>query len=142
VIRNLNANIEQGMSINGFRSKAIQIENPTSLFVNECSLFEYHSPVSFLTLSLRTLFMKSFKLFLLLSIIPFVLFSQSKALVFQTDFGLKDGAVSAMKGVAYGVSPEIDMFDLTHEIPPYNIWEAGYIRLLRTGLKELCLFRW
>ena len=27
----------------------------------------------------------------------------NEALVFQTDFGLKDGAVSAMKGVAFGV---------------------------------------
>ena len=26
------------------------------------------------------------------------------ALVFQTDFGMQDGAVSAMYGVAYGVS--------------------------------------
>jgi S-adenosylmethionine hydrolase len=58
--------------------------------------------------------------------------SQSKALVFQSDFGLKDGAVSAMKGVAYGVSPDIDMFDLTHEIPAYNIWEAAY-RLYQTA---------
>lgn len=52
--------------------------------------------------------------------------SQSKALVFQSDFGLKDGAVSAMKGVAYGVSADLSMFDLTHEIPAYNIWEAAY----------------
>ncbi len=58
--------------------------------------------------------------------------SQSKALVFQSDFGLKDGAVSAMKGVAYGVSPELKMFDLTHEIPGYDIWEAAY-RLYQTA---------
>lgn len=53
-------------------------------------------------------------------------FSQNKILVFQTDFGLKDGAVSAMKGVAMGVSPDLKLFDLTHEIPAYNIWEAAY----------------
>ena len=29
------------------------------------------------------------------------------ALVFHTDFGLKDGAVSAMKGVTFGVSPAL-----------------------------------
>jgi hypothetical protein len=39
---------------------------------------------------------------------------------------LKDGAVSAMKGVAIGVSSELKLFDLTHEIPAYNIWEAAY----------------
>lgn len=50
----------------------------------------------------------------------------SHALVFMTDFGLKDSAVSAMKGVAFGVDPELKMFDVTHEIPAYNIWEASY----------------
>ena len=53
------------------------------------------------------------------------------ALVFQTDFGLKDGAVSAMKGVAFGVSPTLKQFDLTHEIPAYNVWEAAF-RLKQT----------
>jgi S-adenosylmethionine hydrolase len=52
--------------------------------------------------------------------------AQSRALVFQTDFGLKDGAVSAMKGVAFSVSPSIALYDITHDIPPYNIWEAAY----------------
>ncbi|NML23769.1 S-adenosyl-l-methionine hydroxide adenosyltransferase family protein [Pseudoflavitalea sp. G-6-1-2] len=54
------------------------------------------------------------------------------AVVFQSDFGLKDGAVSAMKGVASGVSPELKLYDLTHEIPAYNIWEAAY-RLEQTA---------
>jgi S-adenosylmethionine hydrolase len=53
-------------------------------------------------------------------------FAQNKIVVFQTDFGLKDGAVSEMKGVAMEVSPDLKLFDLTHEIPPYNIWEAAY----------------
>jgi len=48
------------------------------------------------------------------------------ALVFQTDFGLKDGAVACMKGVAFGVNPNLKMFDVTHEIPNYNVWEAAY----------------
>lgn len=54
------------------------------------------------------------------------------ALVMQTDFSLKDGAVSAMQGVAFGVDRELNMFNLTHEIPPYNIWEAAY-RLYQTA---------
>ncbi len=54
------------------------------------------------------------------------------ALVFQTDFGLKDGAVASMKGVAFRVSPNLKMFDLTHEIPAYNIWEAA-LRLKETA---------
>jgi S-adenosylmethionine hydrolase len=52
--------------------------------------------------------------------------AQNKIVVFQSDFGLKDGAVSEMKGVAMGVSPELKLFDLTHEIPAYNIWDAAY----------------
>lgn len=57
--------------------------------------------------------------------------AQNKIVVFQSDFGLKDGAVSAMKGVSMGVSPDLKLFDLTHEIPAYNIWEAAY-RLQQT----------
>ena len=52
-------------------------------------------------------------------------------LVIQTDFGLVDGAVSAMYGVALSVSEDIKVFDLTHDIPPYNIFEASY-RLIQT----------
>lgn len=52
--------------------------------------------------------------------------AQNGIVVFQSDFGLKDGAVSAMKGVALGVSPALKLVDLTHEIPAYNIWEAAY----------------
>ncbi len=52
--------------------------------------------------------------------------SQSSALVLQSDFGEKDGAVASMRGVAYSVSPDLHMFDLTHEIPTFDIWAAAY----------------
>ena len=52
-------------------------------------------------------------------------------LVFQTDFGVQDGAVSAMYGVANSACPSLRIFDLTHEIEPYNVWEASY-RLVQT----------
>lgn len=55
----------------------------------------------------------------------------SRHLVLQTDFGLCDGAVSAMYGVALSVDPNLKTFDLTHEIPQYNIWEGSY-RLYQT----------
>ena len=54
-----------------------------------------------------------------------------KPLVFQTDFGLADGAVSAMYGVAFSVCEDLNIQNLTHEIPEYNIWEASY-RLTQT----------
>jgi len=62
---------------------------------------------------------------LLLSLVN-LSFSQNKIVVFQSDFGVKDGAVSAMKGVAMGVDTNLKLYDLTHEIPAYNIWEAAY----------------
>lgn len=56
---------------------------------------------------------------------------KNNPLVLQTDFGLSDGAVSAMYGVAISVDPSLRIFNLTHEIPPYNIWDASY-RLSQT----------
>lgn len=52
-------------------------------------------------------------------------------LVLQTDFGLGDGAVSAMYGVAHMVSDDVVIENLTHDIPPYDIWVASY-RLYQT----------
>ncbi|KXH80835.1 S-adenosyl-l-methionine hydroxide adenosyltransferase family protein [Sporosarcina sp. HYO08] len=52
-------------------------------------------------------------------------------IVLQTDFGISDGAVSAMYGVAISVDPSLRIFDLTHDIPQYDIWEASY-RLYQT----------
>ncbi len=57
--------------------------------------------------------------------------SRPQPLVLITDFGNKDGAVSAMKGVAAGVDARLMISDLTHDVPPYNIWEAAY-RLQQT----------
>lgn len=54
-----------------------------------------------------------------------------KPLVLQSDFGHADGAVSAMYGVAVGVCDALKIYDLTHEIPQYDIWEASY-RLIQT----------
>lgn len=54
-----------------------------------------------------------------------------RLLVFQSDFGNNDGAVSAMHGVANSVQFGIPIYEITHQIPQYNIWEASY-RLLQT----------
>jgi S-adenosylmethionine hydrolase len=70
--------------------------------------------------------MKKASILIVCLLVVHQLFSQNKIVVFQSDFGLKDGAVSAMKGVANGVSPDLKLYDLTHEIPVYNIWEAAY----------------
>lgn len=54
------------------------------------------------------------------------------ALVLQSDFGLGDGAVSAMQGVAFTVDDKIQLFNLTHDIPEYDVWQAAY-RLYQTA---------
>lgn len=72
------------------------------------------------------------RILLFLCVVTFSSYAQNNVLVFQSDFGLKDGAVSAMKGVAMGVSTDLKIFDLTHEIPAFNIWEAAY-RLSQTA---------
>ncbi len=54
-----------------------------------------------------------------------------KPLVLQSDFGLSDGAVSAMYGVANSVSNQLKIYNLTHDITPYDIWEGSY-RLIQT----------
>ena len=50
----------------------------------------------------------------------------NKIIVFQTDFGLDDGAISAMEGVSYQVSYDLNIRHLTHNIPQYNIFDASY----------------
>src|ERR1700733_10361846 len=50
-------------------------------------------------------------------------------LVLLTDFGTQDGAVSEMKGVAYGVSSQLLISDLSHENP--DIFTGAY-RLFQT----------
>ena len=60
----------------------------------------------------------------------FAAIAQARApLVLLTDFGTQDGAVSAMKGVAYGVSPDLLISDLSHENP--SIFDGAY-RLYQT----------
>jgi S-adenosylmethionine hydrolase len=58
--------------------------------------------------------------------------ADKNALVLMTDFGTSDGAVSAMHGVAYGVDPALQVSDLTHNIPDYDIWLGAY-RLYQTA---------
>lgn len=65
-------------------------------------------------------------IFFLLMVIGACNTKHEASIVVQTDFGEKDGAVAAMKGVANNVFSTIKIYDLTHEIPAYNIWEAAY----------------
>lgn len=46
-------------------------------------------------------------------------------IVWQTDFGLKWGAVAAMRGVCKQIDPTLECVDITHEIEQYNILAAS-----------------
>ncbi|MBW5382590.1 SAM hydrolase/SAM-dependent halogenase family protein [Brachyspira pilosicoli] len=58
--------------------------------------------------------------------------NNKSSLAIQTDFGRKDNAVASMYGVALSVDKDLKVYDLTHEIPAYNIWEAA-LRLDQTA---------
>ncbi|MBZ5632342.1 MAG: SAM-dependent chlorinase/fluorinase [Acidobacteriia bacterium] len=44
-----------------------------------------------------------------------------------TDFGTADHFVAAMKGVILTLAPRARMVDITHEITPYDVNEAGFV---------------
>jgi len=42
-----------------------------------------------------------------------------------TDFGIRDGYVGVMKGVIWGIAPQVQIADITHQIQPQNILEGA-----------------
>jgi S-adenosylmethionine hydrolase len=45
--------------------------------------------------------------------------------VFMTDFGVIDDSVALCKGVMYGITPNLRIVDLTHEVTPYSIHDGA-----------------
>ena len=52
--------------------------------------------------------------------------SNQKIITLLTDFGLKDVYVGVMKGVIAQVNPHLKVIDLTHQIPPQNLFAARF----------------
>ena len=52
---------------------------------------------------------------------------EPSAVLFLTDFGVKDGAVAVCKGVMWSIEPRLRIVDLTHEVPPYDIENAAEV---------------
>jgi S-adenosylmethionine hydrolase len=46
-----------------------------------------------------------------------------------TDFGESDYYVPAMKGAIYSINPAAEIIDLTHQIPPHDIYSAAFTLL-------------
>lgn len=49
-----------------------------------------------------------------------------------TDFGEKDGFVGTMKGVIWNIAPNVQIADITHEVPPQDVL-TGAIALWRAA---------
>ncbi len=44
-----------------------------------------------------------------------------------TDFGTKDPYTASLKGAILTINPKVDIIDITHDIPPQDIFEAAFI---------------
>ncbi len=51
----------------------------------------------------------------------------SGILTLLTDFGWQDAYVAAMKGIIFSRFPDARLVDITHEIGPQNILQAGFV---------------
>ncbi|HXG31463.1 MAG TPA: SAM-dependent chlorinase/fluorinase [Thermodesulfobacteriota bacterium] len=49
-----------------------------------------------------------------------------RIITLTTDFGLKDHYVGAMKGVILSVNPDALITDITHEIPPHDVFKGAF----------------
>ena len=45
--------------------------------------------------------------------------------VFMTDFGVVDDSVAVCKGVMYGITPNLRIVDLTHQVTPFSIRDGA-----------------
>jgi S-adenosylmethionine hydrolase len=46
-------------------------------------------------------------------------------IVFMTDFGVLDDSVAICRGVMYGITPDVRIVDLTHEVTPFSILDGA-----------------
>jgi S-adenosylmethionine hydrolase len=46
-------------------------------------------------------------------------------IVFMTDFGVVDDSVAICRGVMYGITPNLRIVDLTHEVTPFSILDGA-----------------
>jgi S-adenosylmethionine hydrolase len=51
--------------------------------------------------------------------------SAPPTVVFMTDFGVVDDSVAICRGVMYGITPNLRIVDLTHQVTPFNIADGA-----------------
>jgi hypothetical protein len=52
-------------------------------------------------------------------------FKYPPTVVFMTDFGVMDDSVALCKGVMYGITPNLRIVDLTHQVTPFAIQDGA-----------------
>ena len=50
----------------------------------------------------------------------------SNLITLTTDYGTRDAFVASMKGIILKTNPQAQIYDITHEIAPQDIWEAAF----------------
>ncbi len=53
--------------------------------------------------------------------------TSTRIVTLLTDFGLRDQYVAAMKGVMLGVNPDLKFVDISHLVPPQDIYTGAFI---------------
>lgn len=48
-------------------------------------------------------------------------------ITFTTDFGLSDGYVGIMKGVILGITADVQLVDISHDITPQNVRQGSFV---------------
>lgn len=63
---------------------------------------------------------------------PIILELMASLITLTTDFGLTDGFVGVMRGVIYSIAPDAPVIDLSHGIPPQQVYTGA--RLLAASV--------
>jgi len=58
---------------------------------------------------------------------PATSISKRPTIALLTDFGLTDHYVGVMKGVLASKNPDVRIIDISHEVQPHSVHEAGYL---------------
>ena len=51
----------------------------------------------------------------------------AKIITLITDFGQNDSYVGSLKGVILSINPSVTLVDISHEVTPFNVIEAGFL---------------
>lgn len=52
---------------------------------------------------------------------------KQRVIALLTDFGFKEPSVAAMKGAILNICPEVQIVDISHEIPPFDIRYGAFV---------------